>query len=225
MQQGAGKVQPQLHAFGELVDALVGGIEQVDPAEHLAGVAGRPVVERCEQAQVFERGEAQVDGGQLKADPDPLVELPPDPGDRLAEQLDGAVEFRFQSHQDALGGRFAGAGRAEQAIDLAGPDIEAEVIERWVRGARIGEAQVLHADHDNPGRNHSLCGILVPDGAGRKRGRAQASAAFAPILFGFRGFAGGRLCQNGAVVRRGAGPQPPNLRKIVGGEPVMVGKG
>ena len=88
MQQGAREVEPHLHALRELVDALVGGIRKIDVGEDLDAVAHRPVVEGGKEPKVFERGQAQIDGGKFEADADPLVEVAARARDRRAEEQD-----------------------------------------------------------------------------------------------------------------------------------------
>src|SRR5205814_1585900 len=60
-----------------------------------------------------------------------------------AEHFDAAGHFRHEADDGAGQHRFAGAGRADEAEDLAAPDVEVEPVEH----ARLAE---LHGDVADP---------------------------------------------------------------------------
>ena len=51
---------------------------------------------------------------------------------RVTEHLHGAAVLMHQPHQDADGGRLAGAVGADEAHDAAGGELEVDVVEREV---------------------------------------------------------------------------------------------
>ena len=144
---GAGKVEPDLHAFAQGACALVGSIAQTDPVEGSVGIEGRPSVKGCKVAQAFQRGQSRIVVRQLEGDADLLIgALVPAP-DFAPQHLGPAVVALQQADQDLLRGRLAGAGGAEKTQDFAVFEAEVQAPQCRAWGAGIGKAEVFDGDH------------------------------------------------------------------------------
>ena len=138
-------MQPLLHAARVGLRLALRGVAQADEVEQLVGARGLHAVERREEAQVLDPGEAVVQIGILE--------------DRVDERLDAVaigdgVEAR--DHR-APGGRTRAPGEhadrrrlaravvAEQAEDLALGDAERDAVDRAHRAVVLLEVRDL--DH------------------------------------------------------------------------------
>jgi hypothetical protein len=142
-------VERQPEALGELGDVRVvdAAAQAREIAQHLAG--GELLVQRQLAGEV----------AQPAAHGDPL------PADVHAQNLRTAARGPQEVEQQADRRRLAGTVRADVAEDLAGPDLEIEVVERPERPVGLGEA--LGADRHLHGtgvqrRGSRSCRLVGP---------------------------------------------------------------
>ena len=127
--QSGGEVEPTAHPAGVRRDAPVGGLDKLEPFEHLsrapAGLVPRQPVKLRDHVDVLPPGELLVDRGELTRQPDPS----PD-GKRLAHDV--VAEHRRPA-----------AARREQRTSIASLTVRHS---RYQLGGALGRA----ADGDVP---------------------------------------------------------------------------
>src|SRR6185436_20942474 len=101
--------------------------ERQHPADLLLALAVRNSVDAGEELEVLPHGQVVVEGEPLGHVADALADVLRAEVAALARQPDLAAAGIEQAAQHLDGGRLAGAVRAEQAVDLAVPDLEAHV--------------------------------------------------------------------------------------------------
>ena len=128
-------MQPLAHAARVRLDALALPAVEADELGQLADpralVAGRDAVDVGEEAQVVEAGEPVVEAALAAEDvADAAADLLRLPCDVEAEDPRLAGGGQQERGEDLDRRRLAGAVRPEQAEELAGSDLEAEVDDR-----------------------------------------------------------------------------------------------
>ena len=151
-EQRGGDAEPLPHAERVPLDPTAGGAGEADLLEHLVDAADADAVGPGGDAQVVAAPAAGVHGAR--------VEQGADLAQRLGEGADGAAEHErlaggrpVEAEDHPHGGRLAGAVRAEEAGDLPGLDVEAEVVDGDDVAVALGEA----ADGDHGRRSGIGC--------------------------------------------------------------------
>ena len=129
-----GEVETPLHAAGVALHLAVGRLAQPDARQELvralAALVAREPLQRRLQANVVAAGQERVERGLLErgadhgAHPRALLD------DVVAADARGAGRRRQQRRQHQDGRRLACAVGAEEAVDLAGVDVEIDGVDR-----------------------------------------------------------------------------------------------
>src|SRR3954452_15432408 len=127
-----GDAEPVIHAEGETADALAGVALKARHLNHLLHPLPAEAVGGGDGSQVRRRGPPGVDGLRLEQGAD-LGKWRSVLGVRTAVHGDRAAGGPVQADDHAHGGGLAGAVRAEEAGDLAGPDREAYAVDGGLR--------------------------------------------------------------------------------------------
>ena len=171
VEQADADVEPALHAAREAVGAVAGPVGQVDDCQHLVHapvelLAPEPL-EAPEEAQVLAGGQVRVDGQVLGHVADgglgvgrPDVHRPAGHDDLAAVAPEQAAD-----HRD--GGGLAGAVGPEQAVGLAGGDLEADAVDGGPLAVALAK---VAADEHRPRRR----GRPARGGVGRAGRRPHA---------------------------------------------------
>ena len=170
------------HPAGEAEDELVGAVRELKTLEKALRAAralrGRDPEVRAVEEEDLARGQREVEVRPLRHDADPPLDGDSADPDLLLADPGAARRRPDARRQHADRRRLAGAVRAEQAEDLAGPDLERQVVERHdldlllsvgSRAAREGNA------HEAPARRRGrrrrgidLPQLLRPDPDGHR---------------------------------------------------------
>ena len=134
-QQRGGDPEPLAHAVRVAADLVLGAGAELDDVEHLVdprgGTARGPsTVQRGEQFEVLACAEIGVEARRLDEARDALQGAGALAHRVASEQLDGALGGRDQAERHAQRGRLAGAVRAEEAVHVAGVDVQVDVVDR-----------------------------------------------------------------------------------------------
>src|SRR5882724_10735011 len=120
---------------------MVGQPESIEQRVGLPLRLARPL-QPCEMDQVLARGQAVVEAGRLREQPDPRAQLRP-PGAACRDLVAGyprpAGVRRQQPGEHAQGGGFSGAVRSEKAEDLAPLHGEGDLAARRTAAERFAE--------------------------------------------------------------------------------------
>ena len=131
--EAGGQVEAAAHAPGEGLHQRVGGVDEVELLEELAGpLAGFALgqaVEAADHLEVEPAGEEAVDGGLLRGDADAAAHLVGLVDDVEAGHRPRALGGDGEGGEDADRGGLAGAVVAEEAEHGAGRHVEVEVAE------------------------------------------------------------------------------------------------
>jgi len=154
VEQADADVQAPLHAPGEAVRAIAGPVGQVDDGQDLVHAAVELLapepLEASEEAEVLAGGQVGVDGQILGDVADGGLGVGRADVDRPAghDDLPAVAPEEAADHRD--GGGLAGAVGAEQAVGLAGGDLEAHAVDGGPLAVALAE---VAADEDRlPGR-------------------------------------------------------------------------
>ena len=155
--QRGGEVEAALHAARVAGDAPVEGVTEIDQLAELLGaaigIAGRQAVQPTLQPQQLAPGLAGIERRLLEGDADAQPDLAGVLDDVEAGDGRLAARRRQQRAQHPHGRRLAGAVRAEEAVDLAAPDLEVDagdgvlVVEVADQGAGADGGVVIVGGH------------------------------------------------------------------------------
>ena len=133
MHERGGEVEPPLHAAGVGADAAIEGVAEVDEGAQLRDpqldLRCRESVEAALEAQQLEAGLLRVECDVLERDTDPQAHLLGLGGDLVARHGRLAAARREQRAEHPDGRGLAGAVGSEEAVDLAGADLEVETVD------------------------------------------------------------------------------------------------
>ena len=136
------------------------------------------------EADVLLGGQVQVEAGPLEDDPDPPAHRAGFGHDVVAVDRRAAAGRRERGGEDRDRRGLAGAVRAEQREELAGPDVEGDAVDGVALGLLVALRQVLDVDHASSlrgrrGRDDHLQGRAAwrqwrRQGVGSEDGRTDA---------------------------------------------------
>jgi hypothetical protein len=133
VEQTQAQVEPALHAAGEALDPVTRPIGEADPGQALIDplpqlAAGEPV-QRAPERQVVAGGQVLVDRDLLRHHPEVALDRRRLEPDVAAVHQDPAAVGLENPRDHAQRRGLAGAVGAEQAEDLAVPDLEGDVVD------------------------------------------------------------------------------------------------
>ena len=133
LDQRVGDAEALEHAARVRVDAVVGAIGHADLLEDLVDlrlrIGPRDAVQASRVAQVLAPGHAVVEADAVRQVADAALHLERVPGRIEADDAGPARRRLGQAEEHQDGRRLAGAVLAEQPEDLAGVDLEVEVVD------------------------------------------------------------------------------------------------
>ena len=130
-QQRGGDAQALAHPVGVAAHAVLRPRGQLDDLEHLVDPLPRAAtVERGEQFEVLASRQVGVEARRLHEPRDALQRARAVAHRVAPEQLDGALRRHDQAERHAQRGRLAGAVGAEEPVDVAGVDVQVDVVDR-----------------------------------------------------------------------------------------------